>query len=278
MKIQYLGTAAAEGLPALFCECENCKRAAALGGKNIRSRSQALIDDRILIDYPADTYMHFIRHGIPLWKITTCLITHSHGDHLYPAEIEMRKEGFSHLNNNAPLMFYSAESGYKMHKSVIDRYSIPSNRVNAVQIKPFEPFEVQGYRITPVKAEHDAAATPVIYAIEREGESLLYAHDSSEPCKESVECLKALGKPFGLISLDCTQGNDAEVPYIGHMNLNKCEKLREKFIKDGIADENTIFVLNHFSHNGKDSVYDDFVEIAKKRGFVTSYDGMTIEF
>ena len=27
MKIQYLGTAAAEGLPALFCGCEICQNA-----------------------------------------------------------------------------------------------------------------------------------------------------------------------------------------------------------------------------------------------------------
>ena len=48
MKLQFLGTAAAEGFPALFCQCENCKRARELGGRNIRSRSQALVDGKIL--------------------------------------------------------------------------------------------------------------------------------------------------------------------------------------------------------------------------------------
>lgn len=278
MKIQYLGTAAAEGLPALFCECEICRKAAALGGRNIRTRSQAIVDDKLLIDYPADTYMHFLRHGFPLNKIATCLITHSHGDHLYPAEIEMRKEGFSHLSDSLPLTFYSAESGYKKLKAVIDRYNIPKDRVDAVEIHPFEAFEADGYGITPIKAEHDVNSTPVIYAIEKDGKSLLYAHDSSEPCEESMDCLKAFAKPFDLISLDCTQGNDAVVPYIGHMNLNKCDRLRERYIADGIADKNTLFVLNHFSHNGSDAVYDDFVKIAEERGFITSYDGMVIEF
>lgn len=278
MKIQYLGTAAAEGLPALFCECEICKRAAALGGKNIRTRSQAIIDDRLLIDYPADTFMHFLKHKLPLAKIKTCLITHSHGDHLYPAEIEMRKEGFSHLNDAEPLTFYSAESGYKMLKSVIDKYNIPKDRVDAIEIRPFEPFAVEGYKITPIKAEHDVKATPVIYAVEKNGKSLLYAHDSSEPCEESMECLRSFEKPFDLISLDCTQGNDEVVPYVGHMSLKKCASLRDELVRQGIADGNTVFVLNHFSHNGSDSVYDDFVKIAEKQGFVTSYDGMTVEF
>ena len=42
MKLQYLGTAAAEGWPALFCTCDNCARARAAGGKNIRTRRKAL--------------------------------------------------------------------------------------------------------------------------------------------------------------------------------------------------------------------------------------------
>ena len=55
MRIKYLGTAAAEGVPGIFCDCENCKRARKLGGKNIRTRSQAILDDTLLIDFPADT-------------------------------------------------------------------------------------------------------------------------------------------------------------------------------------------------------------------------------
>ena len=54
--------------------------------------------------------------------------------------------------------------------------------------------------------------------------------------------------------------------------------LRREFISDGIADENTTFILNHFSHNGKDVVYDDFSKIAEKENFLTSYDGMEFEF
>ena len=38
MKIRFLGTAAAEGWPAVFCACESCKRAERLGGKDIRTR------------------------------------------------------------------------------------------------------------------------------------------------------------------------------------------------------------------------------------------------
>lgn len=48
MKIKYLGTAAAEGIPALFCRCDICKEARKRGGREIRTRSQAIIDEKLL--------------------------------------------------------------------------------------------------------------------------------------------------------------------------------------------------------------------------------------
>ena len=40
MEITYLGTAAAEGIPGIYCGCETCRRAIAAGGRNIMTRSQ----------------------------------------------------------------------------------------------------------------------------------------------------------------------------------------------------------------------------------------------
>ena len=40
MKIAYLGTSAAEGIPALFCHCDVCRYARKYKGKNVRTRSQ----------------------------------------------------------------------------------------------------------------------------------------------------------------------------------------------------------------------------------------------
>lgn len=278
MKIQYLGTAAAEGIPAIFCDCETCMRTKLLGGRNVRTRSQAIIDDRLLIDFPADTYAHYLKWNLPLDKIKACIITHSHSDHLYPAEIQMRSAGFAHISGGEPLTFYAAESGYNMLADAIKKYNISENDVSIKLIKPFESFETEGYIITPVKASHDTNSSPVIYAIEKDGRSLLYANDTSELCDESIARLKDIKKPFNVISLDCTEANRPIVPYIGHLNLNKCIAVRDEFIKDGIADDKTVFVLNHFSHNGINVIYDDFEKIAGDKGFVTSYDGLIIDF
>ena len=277
MKIQYLGTAAAEGIPAIFCECETCKKTRELGGKNIRTRSQALIDDTILIDFPADTYMHFLRFSIPLHTIKTCLITHNHADHLYLNELEMRKDGFAHLTMSDPLTIYSDQSAYDAINRTIEFYDISETDVVNKLLTPGVTFEAEGYKVTPVRASHAPTSTPVVYAIEKDGKSFLYGNDSSEFIEESINTLKALGHPLNMISLDCTEAcNHAD--YVGHMSLERCIAFRDTLKKEGIADENTVFILNHFSHNGKDVLYDKFVEIAKEHDFLVTYDGMIYEF
>lgn len=277
MKIKYLGTAAAEGVPALFCDCENCKKSRKLGGRNIRTRSQAIIDDTLLIDFPADTYIHYLVHNVPLNKIKACIITHSHSDHLYAADIEMRKKGFAHLDMDDPITFYSAKSGFDILNGAKEKWNVPDSDVRTVEIEPFKPFEAEGYKIMPIKAEHDPHSSPVVYVIEKGGKSIFYANDSSEYNDESMKCLKSLGKPINVISFDCTEAcNHAE--YVGHLSLERCIALREKLIKENIADNNTKFILNHFSHNGANVVYDEFVKIAAGHGFSVTYDGMELEF
>lgn len=277
MKLKYLGTAAAEGIPAIFCECKNCKKSRIAGGKNIRTRSQALIDDTLLIDFPADTYMHYVLHNFPLYNVKSCIITHSHSDHLYPADIIMRKAMFSHLNDTkTPLTFYSWESGFNMIKSVIKINDIPESEADVRLITPCVPFLADGYKITPLRASHAPETSAVVFIIEKDGKSIFYSNDTSEYCEESMEYLKSLKKPLDLISLDCTEAcNTAD--YVGHLSLDRAVSLRDILVKEGIADNNTVFILNHFSHNGKNVVYNEFVPIAKKHGFMVSFDGMEIE-
>jgi len=276
MKIKYLGTAAAEGIPAIFCDCENCKKARDKGGKNIRTRSQALIDDKLLIDFPADTYMHFLQHNIPLTKIKNCLITHSHYDHLYEQELVMRKKGFAHMDDESPIVFFSDEAGYNAIKDVKESKGISDEDVLVEQIKLNEKFDVDDYKITALRAAHDPKSSPVVFIIDNGEKTIFYSNDTSEYPEESMEYLKNLKKPIDLISFDCTEAcRDAK--YVGHLTLDRCIALREKLFDIGAADSKTLFVLNHFSHNGTNVTYDEFVKIAAEYNFEVSYDGMEIE-
>ena len=95
MKITYLGTGAAEGIPAMFCTCELCTKARHDKNKEIRTRSQCVINDDLLIDFPADTYYHFLLNDINMSKIKYIVITHSHQDHFYPEDIALNSPSFS---------------------------------------------------------------------------------------------------------------------------------------------------------------------------------------
>ena len=123
---------------------------------------------------------------------------------------------------------------------------------------------------------HDRSSSPVVYIIEKDGKSLFYSNDTSEYPAESQAYLRTLQKPLDLISLDCTEACNTHT-YEGHLTLSRCVTLRDELLRMGAADAHTKFILNHFSHNGKNVSYDEFAPLAAAEGFDISYDGMTVE-
>ena len=271
MKLQYLGTAAAEAFPGVFCRCEACRKARELGGRNLRTRSQALVNDDLLIDFPCDAYAHALRFGIDYSGINHCIITHTHGDHLFPWE----------FNNLKPHCQYGREPfhvwGSEDAEAVLTG---PTETAKGFlrfhRVEPFEPFEIGSYRITALKAAH-GTAHPYIYLIEDETGSLLYAHDTDLFPEETMDYLKKAKPTVRVVSLDCTEGTHEDLKYHGHMCLGRNVKCRENLLDCGVANGDTVFVLNHFSHNGLSVGYDEFCALAEPLGFVVSYDGMTID-
>lgn len=275
MEILYMGTAAAEGYPALFCECERCKAARKLKGKNIRSRSQALIDGKILIDFNADSLWHSVKYNIDLTYIKTLLITHVHDDHLYPCDLSVRREGFAHLENCEKLNIYGSCDIIELlnDPEVVGQNGCYGCELNTVQ--PYKPFCAEGYKITALKAEH-GTPNPYLYLIEKNGKALLYAHDTGLFPEETLDYLKKNNVKLDLVSLDCTEGNGG-IGYPQHMNLERDIVTKDKLTEIGAADAETVFILNHFSHNGAGSLYDEFLPVARENGFDVSYDGMKVE-
>lgn len=280
MKIQFLGTAACEGIPGLFCGCETCKTARKTGGKNIRTRSQALVDDALLIDFPADTLSHSYTYGMDLTKIKHCIITHTHFDHLHCADIINRKPGFSDLGENDPFHFYGQEGTMKtIYEAVSPKLYTMEGVVELHSIELYQPFQVGDFLVTALEAVHDETSFPVFYIIEnKEGKRLLYGTDTNF-FSDGVWAYLEKEKPrLDFVALDCTAANVPKMKYIGHMNLADNVKVKTRLVEIGCADEKTVFCSTHFSHNGQNVLYEDFSVIAEKEGFLTAYDGMTVEF
>lgn len=205
MKIKYLGTAAAEAVPAPFCECNVCEYARKQGGKNIRTRSQALIDGKLLIDFPADTFMHTLNEKFKLSDISACIITHSHSDHLYPAELFCRESCAAHMKQEHPFVMIGTEDIIEsIHADYPNSYLLEKEKFLELHpIVPFVPFEVEEYKITPLAADH-STKQPVIYIIEKDDKAILYAHDTGFFPDKTMEYLAKSSVCFDLISYDCT--------------------------------------------------------------------------
>lgn len=277
MKIQFLGTAAAEGIPGIFCQCAVCRDARAKGGRHIRTRSQALLDDELLIDLNNDSYLHFLRYGIDGAAIRHLLVTHNHMDHFCADELEMRIQGFSHLDEPGALEVCGSEAvGMALSKILyLDRFT---HSLQFRRLTPFRTETVGSFTVTPLPAIHDPLAGPLIYLIEKAGKTLLYAHDTGY-LDESVWQYLAEKKPhIHLASLDCTEADCPKMLYNAHMNLGENIRVRDRLLSLGCADESTVFVCNHFSHNGVGVAYDAFRPVAEAAGFTVSYDGMIAEF
>lgn len=274
MKLKYLGTAAAEGYPAIFCSCDNCKKAFELGGKNIRSRAQAIIDDKLLIDFPCDTYYHCIANRIDLSKVRNCLITHIHKDHLYPLEFLYLQSAYSHPDPDYKLNIYGSADVEEILQT------LPQGVWKFLQftrINPFEPFCIDNYSVTALKAYH-GTKNPYIYSVSDGAKTVLYGHDTDIFPEETWEYMKKSGLHFDLVSLDCTEGAYEDLDYHGHMCLGRNIACRDRMLEEGLIDKKTKTVLSHFSHNGLNSIYSDFAPLAAKADMEVAFDGMEIVF
>lgn len=274
MRITYYGTAAGEGWPGVFCDCEICRKARELGGRNIRTRSQTLINDDLLLDLPADNYLHTLYGGLELGKIRTLLFTHSHSDHCYPEDLEMLREPYTHTYPRQ-MQVYGSDAVEKKVLSACGTLGGTRERFLFHRIMPNETVEMNGYTVTALRATHEPNETCLFYHISDGKKAVLYAHDTGALTRENLETLHRLQAPLGLVSLDCTHQSGRDGKY--HMGLPDNVEQKELLLKEGLADSRTVFVVNHFSHNGG-WLHDEISRRAEEQGMIASYDGMQIDF
>lgn len=276
MKFQYLGTAASEGWPALFCNCEYCLKAKKLGGKNLRTRSQAIVNDDMLIDFPGDTFAHMLACGKDFSKVRWCLITHSHCDHYVPIDICFHAEGcYAHNMSERKLTVIGNENV----KSIFDKLNNDYGEMNGcadIEVIPlYQPRQYGNYTVTALHANHMPSEEAHVYIISDGVKTMLYLHDTGMLFDEVWDYLIQNHIKADFVSYDCTFV--ALKSCGGHMGLDSCTLTRDRLLKEGIITPDTINCINHFSHNGM-LVHDELVPVAEKLGFLTAYDGMEIEF
>lgn len=277
MKMLYMGTAAAEGWPGLFCSCPICTHARKEGGRNLRTRTQALLDGSLLIDFPPDSYCHALRYGLNLGNIHTLLVTHSHMDHWFPTDLIHRHEHFGH-GAEGVLDIYGNEAVEKAFYDhiLIDRFK-PHPIDDVVHFHTThggDRIRSSGWDITAVPADHDKREECLVYICKKDGKTVFYGHDTG--CNLSREAWDLLTREkYDLISLDATMGTKTIGGY--HMGLPDVEAVLQKLTGLGCVDSHTVKVINHFSHNGE-MTHDQLTAWGAQRGILAAYDGMEVEF
>lgn len=272
MTFTILGTAAAEGWPALWCPCEPCAEARRRGGKDLRRRTAYHLGERIHIDLGPDSYAQMLQFGLSYASVEHLLITHSHADHLCPAELNYRSRGFVPAGLETELVIY----GNSQVRAGLERAGIDLATCHA-RFEPLTLFEAldlgEGVVATPILADHAGPDEQAVnFVLQREGRTLLQGNDTGWWPEVTREFLA--GRRLDLAILECTYGVRRGGAH--HLGAEDVLEVRDELAKLGALASDTRVIVVHFSHNGR-WLHEELEAFFAPEGIEVGYDGMTLE-
>jgi phosphoribosyl 1,2-cyclic phosphate phosphodiesterase len=272
MKLLLLGTAAAEGWPAPFCDCPNCTIARARGGPNLRSRSGALLDGDFKIDFNSDTLLQMQRARRSLAELKTLVFTHQHSDHFAPQELSWVCPPYSQTPPSQPIAIYANApiiAALREHSILPERNDafFTLHQMEALQ----NVVTNEGDEILPLPADHIEGA--FVLRIKRDGKTIFYGHDSGLFPDETLEALSD-GTPLDIALFDCTCGGQ-KTGNRGHLDVMGVLQMAQELKNRGAITETTRVVATHFSHNGG-LLHEELVQTFLPHQIEVAFDGMTI--
>lgn len=267
MKIRLLGTGGADGLPAFYSDTRVNSLARERGGKDIRTRAAALVDDSLKIDFGPDTLAQIQRDRLDPREWSAIVFTHSHSDHLARQELQYCLHPFNDLEY-APWTIY----GNEVVCSKIEE-AYPDWPFEMVRTRSFCSFTHGDFKITPVYANHLRDEDSQNLLIERDGRTLLYGTDTGIWFEETWEFLKDF-RIDGLV-LECTDG--AKEPlWWGHMGYREVIQVADRLRKQGSLRDEAWVVTTHHSHLG-DATHEELEALLNPAGVLVGFDGLELE-
>ncbi len=278
MKIIYLGTGAAEGIPAIFCRCDYCNDVRQRGGREIRSRSQILVDGELSIDFPPDAFYHAAKFGCDLSAIRYLFVTHAHIDHFYAQDFVLRGYKYAQGLSSPALDIYGNAEVLEVFRESTRRELREDVAKNVClhELKAFEEVTFGGWRVWTLKAKH-SSRDPLLFLFEKDGKRILHLYDTALLPGEDYAFLSEIGgKAVDLVTFDCTFLCDEVSQNARHMGLKENQAVFERLQKIGLANENTKKVITHFSHNNRPTLA-SLRRAEEEYGVIAAYDGMELE-
>lgn len=270
----FLGTAAAEGYPGLFCCCDNCTEAKRLGGPNLRARSSILVDGELLVDIPPDILSRVHSARIDLCNLRALLVTHSHPDHFSFHQLVFRRHPFA-LTEIEELTVVGSPVVAGL---IRERYSdkLEDMKIELLPLEPFGTVQVGGCRVTSIEAVHKTdypEETSYNYIIERGGKSLLYACDTGPYGDDVLDFLKDFEIDAAI--LECTMCFHTSKVFAYHMGFEEVFSL-SKWLREHPLRAGGRIIATHFSH-GSCPPHEELSGILGREGVEAAYDFMEFE-
>lgn len=257
MDVLLLGSGSADGWPSAFCRCDSCRAMRREGV--LRTPTSVLVDGRIWIDPGPEAARQALRCGVDLADVDTVLIGHAHTDHLDPAFLLHR--GWV---DDAPLTVYGPSPAIARCR---DWLAPDQTTVRLVEVTAGDRLDLPEYRLRVLPAAHEALGEAVLFALDHARGSLLYACDTG-PWPADFPSLAA-GAPFGLVLLEQTFGDRADLAGDHHHGLASFERAVADLRAAGLADRDTRVVALHLSHHNPADVADRLAAL----GAETGHDG-----
>ena len=271
MEFLICGSAAAEGWPALFCNCRCCLEARGRGGKDLRTRTAYQLGDEIRIDFGPDSLSHMLRFSLPFERLRHLLFTHSHDDHLHPVDLAYRKPGFSVVAEENILTVHGNAHVRRRLEAALDR-DFARHRLAFQDIQPGVPIPLgEGMRAIPVPAAHTRAEECVFYLLQVGEKTLLQGNDTGWFDDAAWDLLRQYQVDVAV--LDCTYGKMEHRG--GHLGCQAVVEIRDEMLKQGILKPQARVVANHFSHNGG-WIHEEMEAFFQPHAIETGFDGMRI--
>lgn len=255
MRLQFLGTGAAEGIPPLFSRNDETERIRREGGPDLRTRSSFRIGEEYQIDFGPDAFFQSVRCNCDFYDLRHLIITHMHADHIQLEAVVAKNMPYD--TNGEPIILYGSVPGMEWLEKAV---AVLTGKADAAALgekyilkalEYYERYTVGELILHTVRGNH-RAMSETEYAINPlielpDGRTLLYAVDTGYYEDASFEYLT--GHKLDVLVMETTFGSRTdrgEYP-AGHLDAHSFLRMLDRMERAGAVSTATKIYATHIN-------------------------------